>query len=221
MSSCQYNEALVNNLRDAGLKSATKEENDALYPRVAGGDSASMKRMIETNIGLAIERVESYIRVYPTVAYLRDDLVAEALASLTIAVNRMAEEGPRNDANATNYMSWWVTKAIGAVIAAEGTCIVPETQARRLKDRGDAIPKYVPLVIDKREIDPRTMTELHDLIESCCETPEDRMIFEMREKGYVDKEIAQTLNLPHTTVYMMRRDIYRRFLEKSEMKGEV
>ena len=65
------------------------------------------------------------------------------------------------------------------------------------------------------------MIELRDLIDACCESPEDRVIVDMREKGYVDKEIAATLTLPLTTVYMMRREIYARFLEKSGMKGEV
>jgi DNA-directed RNA polymerase sigma subunit (sigma70/sigma32) len=216
-----YNTPLVNSVRAAGCVSSSRQENDALYPQVAAGDEAAIKRMIESNVGLVIDRVESYIRVFPPVAYLRDDLVSEGLLSLTIAVNRMAEEGPKENPNPNGYMSYWITKAIGAVVSSEGSISIPESQTRVMKNRGDSIPKYVSLPIEERSIDPRVMIELRDLIESCCETPEDRMIVEMREKGYVDKEIAAQLNLPHTTVYMMRRDIYARFLEKSGMKGEV
>lgn len=217
----QYNDSLVNSIRANGCKSATKEENDALYPRVAGGDQAAIKLMIESNVGLVIERVESYIRVYPTVGYLRDDLVAEGLLGLTKAVRRMSNEGMQDNPNPTNYISCYVTKAIGAVIEQEGSASVPAETARQMKGRGEAIPRCVPLNNDKREVDPRVMIELRDIIDACCETAEDRIIVEMREKGYVDKEIAARLDLPHTTVYMLRRDLYRRFLEKSEMKGEV
>ncbi len=152
-------------------------------------------------------------------------MISEGFVGLTIAVNKMAEQGPVEKINPTGYMSYWIGYHIGTVVEKETALGNSSSTSKRRRWDGDSLPKHVPLPtsmeMDTYEDHGISLVELRDEIDGCCETAEDRMIVEMREKGYGDPEIAKTLNLPHCTVYVMRREIYRRFLEKTGMKGEV
>lgn len=220
----QYNAALVADMIATGDR-ASRDSNDRLYPRVVAGDQEAIKKMIESNMSLVVDKVDSFIGCFPGVAHLRDDMIGEGFFGLTKAVRLMSESGAKEGANPTGYISFWIKKHIGLVVDGEyanGAC---STTIADRKSKGEELPHQVPMPTTVREMynvdDPNSLMELRDLIYACCETEEDRVIVDMREKGYVDKEIAATLDLPITTTYMMRRAIYARFLEKSEMKGEV
>lgn len=69
--------------------------------------------------------------------------------------------------------------------------------------------------------DDRSMQDLRETLDACCETDAERTIIRMREQNYVDREIAEVLGLPLTTTYVLRRTIYARFLELTGWKGEA
>jgi hypothetical protein len=206
----------------------SRDKNDALYPRVVAGDLAACRQMIQSNMSLVIHKVDTYIHIYPDLAYLRDDLISEGFVGLVYAVNKKMcgkpMEGDKQP-NATGYMSYWIQYHIGLVADKETSLGSSTKTVRRKRTDGDALPKHValPKNLETETYDDPAIRvfELRDEILGCCETDDDRMIVEMREKGYVDGDIAKALNLPYTTVYLMRRDIYRRFLTKTGMKGEV
>ena len=87
----QYNDVLV-----AAMHQATNSENLnaaknwTLFERVAAGDAAAREEMIVGNMPLAVARVESFMRLCPEVAHLRDDLTSAAFTGLVKAVNQMA-----------------------------------------------------------------------------------------------------------------------------------
>lgn len=216
----QYNAALVADMVATG-DPASRESNEQLYPRVAAGDKAAIRQMIEGNMSLVVDKVDSFIVCFPKIAHLRDDMISGGFIGLTEAVNRMAETGPKDSPNPTGYISFWVKKHIGLVVDGEQANGASSWTIADRKNKGKELSHQVPMPNVEQFIDPTAMVELRDLIQACCETEEDRVIVEMREKGYVDKDIAETLGLPLTTTYMMRRAIYERFLEKSGLKGEV
>jgi hypothetical protein len=227
-----YNTALVNDMVAIG-STASAASNDSLYSRVASGDTAAIKEMIEGNMSLAINKVESYIRTFPHVEHLRDDLISEGFLGVTKAVNRMAKKGPVENPNPTGYMSYWVMKSIGIVVDREHANSASTGTLWNRKQSGEPIPHQVvmPPELPEQSIDPTTLTELRDLIASCCENEIDEQIVRMRggdpnlppseHPNMVDKEIATALNMPLSTIYMMRRELYARFLVKSGMVGEV
>lgn len=218
-----YNTPLVEQMVANGAV-ASRESNDALYPQVAAGNQEAIKKMIESNMSLVIDKVDSYIRCWSEIAYLRDDMISEGFLGLTVAVQRMATKGEASNPNPTGYMSYWINYHIGSTVDKERAVGVGDRTVRRRQQDGDELPTSVPLpdTFNKDEgVDPMSQVDLQDLIESCCETEFDRVIVEMKAKRYSDKEIAATLDIPHTTTYMMRRAIYARFLEKSGLKGEV
>lgn len=204
---------------------SSRELNDALYPQVAAGNKAARDKMIEINMPLVVAKVDQYVKQFPEAAYLHDDLVSAGFVGLTESVNKLATAGPRDNPNATGYMSTWIQRRIGEVMDGETGIGSPRTQqlARQFNRQ---LPKQVEvgdlLMLTDSVPDPTRMLELlRDLIDACCETEEDTAIVDLREKGYTDREIATQLSLPYTTTYMMRREIYRRFLEMSEYRGEV
>jgi hypothetical protein len=231
----QYNIALVGQMV-AGGPTASRQSNDALYPRVAAGDPEAINEMIVGNMSLVVGKVDSYIGCYPHVSHLRDDLIAEGFLGLTVAVNKMAEQGPIKDANPTGYMSYWITYHVGTICDKESANGASDRTTRGRRQEGEELPHVVPMpdTLNDIVVDPTSMVDLRDLIESCCETDVDLAIIRLRERGnhaqesavsehpaMVDKEIAKVLDIPHTTVFMLRRAIYARFLEKSGLKGEV
>lgn len=218
-----YNSELVAQIMATG-DPASLEENDALYSAVVAGDEAAKRRMIEGNMPHVLSKVEAYIRCFPSAAYLRDDLVGEGMLGLCKAVAQMADG--QSVSKPTGYLSSCVQRAIGAVVdlAAGNGASVRTIRNRRRSGQEIAQQVSEEFQMPDEVVDPTSMTDMRDMLDSCCETDEERAIIRMREEQYPcgsDREIAIALNLPYTTVYMIRREIYGRFLERSGMRGEV
>lgn len=234
----QYNTALVDDMI-AGGSVATDESNDELYPRVAAGDAAAREEMITSNMSLVVNKVDSYIGEYPNLGHLRDDLISEGFLGLVTAVNKMVAAGPKDNPNPTGYMSYWIMYHIGLTVdredangASHGTIWTYRSQGKELArqvpmpvledDKSDAdLPPWAANSGSDQIVDPMSMVDLRDLIEACCESEQDQVIVDLRELGHSDKYIADRLEQPVSTTYMMRRAIYTRFLQKSGLKGEV
>lgn len=199
------------------------ETNDLLYPAVTKGDQVAVKSMIESNIPLVVSKVKSYIEQFPHVSHLYDDLMSAGFLGLVEAVNRMSSDRAVDNPHPTSYIGCWVQRRIGEIADDQGDVIASHRTQRRARKDDRELPKHEPLGECNLDIhvDPRSMIELRDQIDACCETDEDRAIMDLREKGYSDREISQQLNLPYTTTYMMRREVYSRFLSMTGMKGEV
>jgi RNA polymerase sigma factor (sigma-70 family) len=222
-----YNNELVAQIMATGTP-ASVEENDVLSVAVVAGDKNAKRRMIEGNMPLVLSKVEAYLRCFPGAEHLRDDLVGEGMLGLCKGVDRLEEDGLIADAKPTGFLTSWIQRSIGEVIDREAGV---GASLRTMRNRRKAGQQIVKQVVDDVEdvrpdivVDPMSMTDLRDLIEACCESDEERAIVRMREEQYPcgsDREIAAALNRPYSTVYMMRREIYRRFLEKSGMGGEV
>ena len=90
----QYNDALIIDIQCDERRNLDAEKNAALFERVAAGDAAAREEMIVGNMPLAVAKVESFLRCFPGVAHLRDDLTSAAFTGLIKAVNQMARERP-------------------------------------------------------------------------------------------------------------------------------
>ena len=200
-------------------KALDREQNERLYPRVMAGDQQAREEMIEGNMPLVVMKVDSYIRCYPNVAYLRDDLHSAGFVGLVQAVNKMAEHDQPNNVNPTGYVSVAITREIARLAeneSAMGLTSIPEPADGPSSD--DDVPEVghnVPeSIIDVNASAAQGLFELRDLIESCCETDEERTLIRMREEGYADRDIAEALKMPHTAAYTLRKELEQRFQKK-------
>jgi hypothetical protein len=209
----------------AGVKANNRDKNDELYILLVTGDDAARRQMIEGNMGLVLNKVDHFLKSFPAADFLRDDLIAEGLLALAESVAKMAQQGYVDNPNPVNYICNNVQFAIGALVDEELQLQAPSRTQRHARNRGKDIKAPVQVTVEPSHIDapqdPTSMSDLADLIDACCESQTERDIVRLRQESYTDQEISKQLGVPHSTTYVLRRGIYARFLEKSEMKGEV
>lgn len=215
------------------VEPATRESNNALYPLVAAGDKAARDQMIEANVGMVISKVEHFLAFLPRYRHLRDDLISSGMVGLVEAVNLMASGEKVDEPNPTGLIGLRIQWAIGTnTLESDETIRVPTRSRKRNRVPEKAIslseefsktlsPAEMKKVSKMLSYDPRRMLDLRETLDACCENEMEREILRLREEGYVDREIADILDLPLTTTYVMRRTMYARFLELSGWKGEA
>jgi DNA-directed RNA polymerase specialized sigma24 family protein len=200
-------------------KALDREQNERLYARVMAGDDKAREEMIEGNMPLVIAKVDAYVGCYPQAAYLRDDLHSAGFLALVKAVNTMAEHDQPSNVNPTGYISVAITHEITRATEKEsamGLTNVPESEEGPVSNRdvpevGHDIPDSTT---DVNESAVQGLFELRDMLESCCESDKERTLVRMREEGYSDREIAETLGLPHITTFRLRKELEERFNQK-------
>jgi DNA-directed RNA polymerase specialized sigma subunit len=200
-------------------KALDREQNEQFYARVMAGDDKAREEMIEGNMPLVIAKVDAYIGCHPQVAYLRDDLHSAGFLALVKAVNTMAEHDQPSNVNPTGYISVAITHEITRVIEKEsamGLTSIPESEEGPVSDHdvpqvGHDIPDSTS---DVNESAVQGLFEMRDVLQSCCESDKERTLLRMREEGYSDREIAETLDLPHITTFRLRKELEERFNQK-------
>lgn len=207
-----YDHGLTNKI----TQSSDRERNERLYPRVMAGDEKAREDMIESNMPLVIVKVNSFLCRHSQFAYLRDDLHSAGFVGLVQAVNKMAEHVDPPIVNPTGYISVAITHEIGKLVAKE------ENRGFARVPKGDRETGKVPFVtnflpeslVDPEQEAAQEVIEMRDLLESCCESDDERTILRMREKGHSDREIADAIGLKHTTTYLLRLELEDRFKQK-------
>ena len=133
--SSQYNSLLVSQMSEP----LDVEKNVVLFNRVAAGDPGAREEMIAGNMPLALAKVESFVRCFPGIVHLRDDLTSAAFIGLVKAVNQMAEgcqiKQPENW-NPTDCIGSWINRELGRLIEDENPIRVPHTSRGRAHARG-------------------------------------------------------------------------------------
>jgi len=215
LSMSSYDHGLTNKI----TQSSDHERNERLYPRVMAGDERAREEMIEGNMPLVIVRVNSLIQRNPQFAYLRDDLHSAGFVGLVQAVNKMADEGSAIT-NPNGYISAAITYEIMKLARKEaehsGIELVdlPETDMDATDDVLRVLHDVPESLVDVNESAVHGLIDLRDMLDSCCESDEERTLLRMREEGYSDREIAEALNLPHITLFRLRKELEERFNQK-------
>ena len=207
-----YDYGLTNKI----TQSSDRERNERLYPRVMAGDEEAREEMIESNMPLVIVKVNSFLCRHSQFEYLRDDLHSAGFVGLVQAVNKMAEHVDPPIVNPTGYISVAITHEIGRLVAKEenrGFARVPKAdrEAGKVPFVTNSLPESL---VDPEQEAAQEVIEMRDLLESCCESDDERTILRMREKGHSDREIADAIGLKHTTTYLLRLELEDRFKQK-------
>lgn len=218
----QYNDALVADIhRVTDGESLDAEKNAALYKRMMAGDTAAREEMIVGNMPLAITNVESFIRCFPGMANLRDDLTSAAFTGLVKAVNRLAVgKGPRStDLSApVEFMGMWINRELRQLLEDE-SIVPPHSSKHRARSQGKelTLPAVVNVVPERFEVPSyEKELEMRDLIDACCDCEEERTFVVMREAGYKFAEIAVAINMPLSSTFVMARELDARVQRKIE-----
>jgi len=218
----QYNQALVSALFHAtGCKDWTTDDNARLYPLVAAGDKTARETMIAGNMPLVVSKVETFIRCFPHVSHLRDDLVSAGSIGLVNAVNKMGlGKGPRNtDSSApTDFISMWINRELSQLVEElETTIRLParskyRAQAEGQELRAPTVEHEVPERFEAPSYEKEL--EMRDLIESCCTCQEERSFVAMREAGHTYAEIAGAINKSVGSTHGLAKRLEARVMRK-------
>ena len=207
-----YDHGLTNKI----TQSSDRERNERLYPRLMAGDEKAHEEMVEGNMPLVIVKVNSFIQRNPQLAHLRDDLHSAGFVGLVQAVNKMAENKGSAIINPTDYLSAAITNELTTLRAKEADTGFSNISAADRKEANlPAIIHSVPESMeDPRQTATQETLELRDMLESCCESDEERTLIRMREEGCSDREAAEALNMSRTSVHTLRKKLEERFNEK-------
>jgi len=219
----QYNDLLVSQMSEP----LDEEKNLVLLKRVAAGDAAAREEMIVGNMPLAVAKVESFIRCFPEVDHLRDDLTGAAFVGLVKAVNKMAAgKGPRKRAPSApvDFIGMWINRELGRLVEDESFVRVPHTSKDRARTDGqELIPPTICNDIPERFAVPSCQKdlEIRELIEACCTSEAERTFVAMRREGHTLAEIAKALGTPVHTVSNLQRKLKARIRATFERDGQL
>lgn len=203
-------------------KALDREQNERLYARVMAGNDGVREEMIEGNMPLVVLRVNSFIQRNPQLAHLRDDLHSAGFTGLVQAVNKMAEGS--DIANPSSYISVAISHEIAKLAEKEvvhvGIDLADSLECDPLGDTDSAdgvseVSHGIPeSIVDANQSAATELFELRDLIESCCETDEERTLIRMREEGHSDRDIAEELGQTLWATHTLRKRLEERFKQK-------
>jgi DNA-directed RNA polymerase specialized sigma24 family protein len=192
------------------------DEAIALADQVRMGNVEARERMILGYTALVMHKVDSWLSVFPTLTYLRDDMVSEGFCAVTKAINKIAEGDLPETNNPTGYVSVAIHNGISNFAMDEAIIRVPRSVE---PDQRASVSARVFAGLDSdmaATMDHEELVDLKDMLDSLCQTEYDRAIMDLRTRGYTDAEVASELGLPPTTVYMLRRELYERFQERTQ-----
>jgi DNA-directed RNA polymerase specialized sigma subunit len=198
-----------------------KDWNSETYQRIIAGDASAQDELIEGNLGLVVAYVLRAINEFPKYRHLQEDINSEARLGLVLAVRNI----PRDIRDVTDYLSWAIRHAIGNFLDSEGVIPIPaRTLQVARKEERELVKPRVASDVHEQEIataNPMDVLELREQIMSCAKNDLELRILELLELGNSPNDVAEQLNMAVYTVWLLRREIYERFLLASGMDGEA
>ncbi len=156
----------------------------------------AIKRIIEGHLRLAISIVGRYMLFFDC-NHLFDDLSGAAFEGVVVAANRLHT---LKHNNVTGYIVRYIHNFVS--VALKKSPVVPTPRG------------HVPVKI--KQIDHHDCGYSDDFVQSdildnLTRTKEERNIVDLRIKGYTDQEIANTLKIPTTRVFRIRKTLKERY----------
>jgi DNA-binding NarL/FixJ family response regulator len=151
---------------------------------------------------------------------LGDILVSAALEGITDAVHHVSSgEGLTHD-NLTGYVTDYIHRYVSRALEDQHTVRVPRTTMQDARAQGRTLicPSRVgfddpALARRLAQHDELYDFEIKELVDKVVQSDMERKILELRQSGHSDAEIATELSLSKTSVFLIRKQVERRFLE--------
>lgn len=162
-----------------------------LLKEVKAGNKEAFDRMVLGHTGLAVSIVNSYIR-RDRVIFLVDELDGAAFEGIVVAIDRI-RKGHLSHDNYTGYIVYYIHEYI-----------------RKQLKKSRFFCQWESQHPEQKLFDETGLIDLWDQLSKIIETDFEKQIIELRSLGHTDKETAEKLNVPETTVLRTRHKLKKR-----------
>lgn len=196
----------------------TEDEIPALLACLRTGDANATERVILGHVRLAMQIVGRYLHRLKS-DRLSDLLVSAALEGIIDAVHRVSAGSMEHD-NLSGYVTDYIHRYVSRALEDVPTVRVPRTTQQSARYRGETVRRPSRVGFDDPDLLRRTAKhddindfEIKEIIDKIIQSDLERRILELRQEGQTDAEIATALSLSKTSVFLIRKQVERRFLE--------
>lgn len=186
------------------------EETCRLVEELRKTDIREMRdKIIMGNVRLVLFKVSAYVRCYRQTLHLKDDMVSAGFLGLTKAVNFLADSEVSHVESPSGLMSLFIHREIGCLIERSNLIVMPLRTKIRNNLKEVRVNSFSEYDYDFPQND--CSDELREVIYNLTDTEYERQILSLRESGFTDLEISERLDLPASTVNLIRRELFNKF----------
>jgi len=204
------NHKLMNNLPPL----PSKEALSILVDKVILGDQEAREKLIKHFLLIARQCIGTILAVYPIYQKELEEMISEAAFQVVDIVDKISH-GNRFEPKLMSYVAVTIFQQVNEMLSSINSIKIPLTTQRRMRSQG----KEFPISFSDESINDISHDytdsdfEVREALEEVISTPIERKIIELRESGYTDIEIGETLGLSQSTICLLRLNLYQRYLE--------
>jgi len=197
-----------------------EDEIPSLVAKIRTQDKAACDYAVLGLTVLGLQIVGRYLAVMQS-DRLADDLAGAALEGIVDAIHRVSTgEAMIEHENLRGFVVETIHRFVSEELDRVTLVRVPGRSKRRFlaADENFVEPQQVsfgdPSIV-RRHVTTAGVAdvEIRELLDRVIENDQQREIIKLRQEGLTDTEIAETLGLSKTSVFVIRRDLETRFLE--------
>lgn len=191
-----YRQVLTGNVPEA----MSEKKKLEILKLTREGDTDAKEILILSHLRLAISIVNRYTRSFDC-NYLADELDNAAIVGLVTAVDNVARGRVKHD-NVTGYIVTVVHRYISDCLRKSSLIPVP---------RGHVYRKGTSIREDSANCNPGVLLEIRDLINHTVTNEREQRIVDLKIAGHTDKEVAEIMEIPPSTIFRIRQTLKHRF----------
>lgn len=186
------------------------EETCRFVDELRKNDSQELRdKIILGNVRLVLFKASAYVKLYRQTLHLKDDMVSAGFVGLTNAVNFLADPGASHTESVSGLMSLFIHREIGGLIERSNLIVMPLRTKIRNNLKEIKVNSFSEHDYDLPSND--CSDDLREVIWNLTETEYERQILSLRESGFTDLEISARLDLPASTINLIRRELFNQF----------
>lgn len=186
------------------------EETCRLVDKLRKNDTQELRdKIILGNARLVLFKAGAYVGFYRQTLHLKDDMVSAGFVGLINAVNFLADPEVSHTESPSGLMSLFIHREIGQLIEKSNLITMPQRTKVRNNLKEIKVNSFSEHDYDLPH--NNCSDDLREVIYNLTETEYERQILSLRESGFTDLEISQRIDLPPSTVNLIRRELFNQF----------
>ncbi len=186
------------------------EETCKLVDQLRECDSKSVRdKIIMGNARLVLFKVNAYIGFYRQTLHLKDDMESAGFLGLIKAVNYLADTTLSHTESPSGLMSLFIHREIGRLIENSNLIPTPQRTKQRHNLKDIRVDGFVESDYDLPKSD--SVDGLRATIFGLTDNEYERRIIDLREHGFNDSDISEKMDLPTSTINLIRRELFNKF----------